>query len=531
MMTAMRGTRLVCGLALVVAVAAVTGTSMAGVSSSAASKPVIDRNAVLQYGAITVPANWDPQREREGGERKTLWQVWDRLTMLAPGSKKLVGMIATSWTSNPDGTVWTFQIRKDAKFHNGTPVTAQDVAVSVGRAKNYPLSTMKASLAILDSVKAIGKYTVRFKLNTAANYFPYLMATGAGAVISAKALASGVDIATNPNDASSGPYIVKSFTPTHAAAVVRSPVKYWDPNAGQMKEIDFTAFGGNDTAALNAILTGQEDVINVLSDFQTVQAKIQGSKLVHSAFLTVGNVSLFLNAKLPPLNNKLVRQAISLAIDRKKLATGVMDNSAFYSQQGFLPSTPWYIKGWDPFPYNVAKAKQLLAKAGYPNGFDLNIIHPAGYAPAQNGALVLQDMLKAIGVNLKIQPLAPADFTPKNVSGTVQSAITASSPAAPPVYMYLKITSTNFNGIDPTEADKVQAAMNAAAVPQSDPAKYNLAQQNAIRAYLGQYTWIPLMFRRGQYVSQPYVLNVESQPWATISDTGQDPRYLAIVKH
>lgn len=530
-MTASRGTKLVTGLALVVAMAVLAGTSAAGVSSSAGPKVVVDKDAVLRYGAITVPANWDPHREREGGERKTLWQVWDRLTMLAPGSKKLVGGIATSWKSNPDGTVWTFQIRKDAKFHDGSPVTAVDAAASVGRAKNYTFSVLGTSLAILDSVRATGKYTVRFKLNTPAEYFPYLMSTAAGAIISAKAIAGKVDIATDPNAASSGPYIVKDFTPTQRATLDRSPVKYWDSKAGQFREIQFQAFGGNDTAALNAILTNQVDVINVLSDYQTVEARTKGSSLVHSGFNTVGNVSLFLNAKVKPLDDKRVRQAISLAIDRKRIATGVMLNSAFFSPQGFPASSPAYIKGWDPFPTDVAKAKQLLAQAGYPNGFDLTIIHPAGYAPAQNGALVLQDQLADIGVKLKINPLAPADFSPRWASGSVQSAITASSPAAPNVFLYLKLTSDRFNGLDPAEASTVNAAMEKAALPATSEAAYAKAQQGALRAYMGQYTWIPIMFRRGQYVSQKYVLNVESQPWATISDTGQDPRYLQIVKH
>ena len=456
MRLAFRGLRAV-GVLAVAAAAVVAASSQAAVSSSGASAPVIDKSAVLRYGAITVPANFDPHRERESGERKTLWLVWDHLTQMSPGSRKILPAIATSWKASADGLTWTFQLRKDAKFHDGSPVTAKDVAASVGRGKTLPGSTAAAVLAIVDSVRAVGKYTVSFKLNTQASYFPDLMATGAGTVISLKAIASKTDIATNPNDASSGPYIVKDFTPIQKATLDRSPVKYWDPLAGQVKEFQIQAFGGNDTAALNAILTNQVDVINVLSDFQTVDGRVKGSNLRHYGFKTAGLVSLFLNAKVKPLDDKRVRQAIAYAIDRQKIATGVMLNSAYYSQQGVLLRNPVYIKGYDPFPFNVARAKQLLAQAGFPNGFDLNILHPAGFAPAQNGALAIQDSLAAIGVRVKINPLAPADFTPRWSGGTQQAAITA-SPAFLSLVQQLNDICVRFNGKDPASATLVDAA-------------------------------------------------------------------------
>ena len=370
--------------AAILAAAAATTLALTGVTPAQAAN-----KTDLVIGAVAEPTTWDPAGANIGHFLPYYQAAYDNLILRAPdGSYK--PNLATKWKVAADAKSMTIDLRKGVKFADGATF---DAAAAKANIDSYVKSTGPYTAKLAGTtVEVVDADTIKLTMATPNPEIVFFLATTGSFMASPKALGTP-GLKTTP--VGSGPYIFKSGTAGSQYVFEANP-KYWDKSKQKFKKIVFKVLIDN-TARLNALLGGQVDVANLTSATQTA-AKRKGLNVQASA-VDVKGLILFdrAGAKNPALAKVEVRQALNYAFDRKALAAAV-DPGAQATNQVFSPSTGAYDKKYDSFyNYDAAKAKALLAKAGYPDGFTLKL-NPW---PEANLNALVEGYLKVIGVKVE----------------------------------------------------------------------------------------------------------------------------------
>jgi len=384
----------------------------------------------------------DPSRTYEYTSQMLDQSAYDTLvTVEAPDFTKIQPKLATKWEVSKDGTVYTFTLRPGVKFASGNPLTAQDVRFSFRRLKH-----MKDNPAFfMDPVKdveAVNDTTVKVTLAAAdASFLAALAAVPCGIIDSKTVMAQGgtdaedakeKDKATewlNNNSAGSGPYKLASFRKDEEAVLERNP-NHWGPKPYFARIIFKHVKEG--TTQREMVERGDADVAQDLD--ADIVAKIKpGPKLKIVEGLSMNQVYMALNTSpevSKELSDKRVRQAIALAIDYDGILKGIMRGTAERPPAMF----PLGVLGVDKamaVKQDVAKAKKLLADAGYPNGFGVKLNYwPApllGVQPEPVAAKLQQD-LKAVGINVTLEPKERSVMITEYRAGKPQLMLASWSP-------------------------------------------------------------------------------------------------------
>jgi peptide/nickel transport system substrate-binding protein len=370
-------------LVLAVVVIAATGTGAAASSST------------VTVGASLAPPTLDMTTNAAAGIPEVLlYNVYEGLVKLDRNGK-IVPLLARSWTVSDNGRVYTFVLQKHATFQNGDPLTADDVVFSFERviapASVHP---HEDDMAPLHSIKAVGTYTVRVTLKQRSNDWLYAMTGPAGVIYDPKAIGT---LATHP--VGTGPYAFSSMTPNYSVTLVRNP-HYW----GRPASIDRVVFRyyTDPNALVNAELAGDVDIIDNVQAPELMREFDNRKRYTVVQGLTNGKVLLSMNNARPPLNKRLVRQAITYAINRPALLKTVYAGYGKLIGTHSSPADPWYLDLSRYYPYDPAKARTLLAQAGYPHGFSVTLqLPPVGYA--QSSGRFIQSQLGQVGIKVKIE--------------------------------------------------------------------------------------------------------------------------------
>ena len=322
--------------------------------------------AVIRAGITTPAAAINPLTVADQGGLDMLAQTGEYLT-LAAQDLTLKPVLATSWSANTAADVWTFKIRQGVKFHNGSPLTADDVVytykLQTGPGKNSALGGVLTPSGVVK----VDDFTVAFHLAAPNGNFPYLTSSENYNMI----------IMPNKYDPTkwqssfigTGPFVLGSYTPKVGASFTRNP-SYWGAKA-LPASTQFTFYDTQPPSIL--ALTG--GTIDVLGQFSLTggQALLNGSyniiKLKSSA-----HRELSMRCDKAPFNDPRVRQAIALTLDRPQIVTALFkgladvgNDSPFWS--GFAStdtSVPQRTQ-------NISKAKSLLTAAGHPSGLSLGL--------------------------------------------------------------------------------------------------------------------------------------------------------------
>lgn len=361
-----------------------------------------DPNGVLRYGvdfpSEFTPNSFDPGASLNSCDKIDQGLIYDSLTQLSPTGQLEPGL-AQSWNFTPGGYSLTLHLRPGVKFSDGTPVDAAAVKAAILHNKKSPLRT---SLEVIKSITVDGPLTLTLNLSSP---------TPADLLYAFNDLDGFItDPAdTNPakNPIGSGPYILVSANASQI--VLKKNPNYWNAAAYQPAEIEFVqvATGPPSVAALEA---GAIDMTQFEPEsLATVKSDTAlGYSIVPShEFLTVQ-----FRLDTPPVNNPLVRQAINYAINRNEInnvalaGTGRVADETFSPDQtvAFNPSVA------NEYTYNPAKAKQLLAQAGYPHGVTVTMVIPAGVTLANREAPLLKTEMGKAGINLKIIAVDPGSL-------------------------------------------------------------------------------------------------------------------------
>lgn len=325
-----------------------------------------------------------------------LWQTFEPLVRVF--SDKELMLIAESYEVSDDGLVYTFHLRRNAKFHNGDPVTADDVIWSVKRASETPYFAVK--LESMKDVSKVDDHTVKLELTYANPYFMHGFSEVC--IISKRAVEeAGEDYGTKAVDSGTGPYRQTFFKGDTKVELEAFPEYYLGEAA--IKKATFTLIIDASTLYV-AFQNGELNFTTIPeSNWQEmVDAGIYGNGLMETDHTTY----LLINNSRPPFDNKLVRQALNYAINREEIVLFAYENLAdvAYLQSNVANVFGASLDGIEKYEYNPEKAKALLKEAGYENGFDMTLTSANIYF-FEKIANAVQAQLKEVGINVKIEIL------------------------------------------------------------------------------------------------------------------------------
>jgi peptide/nickel transport system substrate-binding protein len=385
--------------------AAVTAGVLVGVSACGGASA--GQGGGSQTLTIATPAGlgFDLKDAQPGFFDQYLQPVYDALFRLdAKGDPK--PYLATSWSYDSAQTALTVHLRQGVKFTDGTPFDAAAVKDNLEHTKSGTASTAQ-QLALVSGVDTTGSDTVTIHLSTPdPSLLPHL-AESAGMMASPKAISAG-NLKTTP--VGTGPYVLNAGETTSGSTYTfdRNP-KYWNKADFPFDKVVLKVLTDN-TAILNGLRSGQLSAGALGSAKDGVAAQQAG---LHVLNYPDGDLeALYFYDKdgtiVPALKDPRVRQAINYAIDRNALVKARTLGNGKPTEQMFSISTDNGI--YDPsldktYPYDPAKAKQLLAEAGYPNGFTVTVPDWSAFAP--EAMAPLDQDLEAVGikVNLDTAPL------------------------------------------------------------------------------------------------------------------------------
>jgi peptide/nickel transport system substrate-binding protein len=365
-----------------------------GVAQTAAPRTLVVAEDV-------VPQTFDPT---QSSQIRT-WYAWQLVyegLVRADASGKIVPVLATKWTVDPSQTTYEFSLREGVKFADGTPLVADDVVFSFQRLAERGLPYAKDRFKSLEAVTKLDDKRVRFKLKQPDAGF--LLNLGSPFVVGSAILSQKWTQSHDPKREmmGTGPFTMVSYSPNTQLVLKRNEF-YWNKEAAA-KVSDLTIrYMPEQSAQIAALKSGQIDLM-----FPSAESRLQlkGDAAIGTVQVNSTNtVRLNINTNRPPFDNADVRRAMSLAINRAAVAQGAFLGEASPSAQ-VPPSYAWAPK-IDSLKYHkhdIAQAKALLTKAGYPKGFDVTLNHLAGYATyLDRFAELLKTQLAQVDIRVNIQ--------------------------------------------------------------------------------------------------------------------------------
>jgi peptide/nickel transport system substrate-binding protein len=377
----------------------------------------------LVYGASGFPSSLDAVDSQDGNSLVVSAQITERLVDFVPGGTDLIPGLATEWSANEDGTVWTFKLREGVNFHDGTPFNAEAVKFNIDRWNDpaHPFSGRDQGKTfvpwgwvfggplgegnLIQEVTVTGEYEVQLTLTQPAPFLPALFAAVYFQFSSPAAIeANGVSYGTPGVGAvGTGPFKFVEWIEGERIVLERND-DYWGGPA-QVERVVFRGIA-EPTARLAELQAGTIDIAVLLSvdDLAAIESDSNLKVMIPASELNIGYIAMHQGTE--PLDNVLVRQAIAHAIDREAII------DAFYgglgvAAKGFIPPTmfgqpePW------PYSFDPERAKELLAEAGLANGFTVDFWYmPVSrpYYPApQPIAETIASYLADVGIQVNLQ--------------------------------------------------------------------------------------------------------------------------------
>jgi peptide/nickel transport system substrate-binding protein len=368
-----------------------TGTSTGAATSSGSGVDTLVIANAVKVDTLDPEAN---------SVNESIWldqNLYSRLLQPNATGTALLPDLATSWDISSNGLSYTFHLRPDAQFADGSPVTAADVVYSIERSRKFS-GGWGFLLTAVKAITAPDTHTVVITLSQP--HAPLLadLAMYAYSVVPEKLVkAQGAAFFQHP--VGSGPFMVTSFSPDSEVDLARNPHFYGiKPKISKVKMLIVP----DDNSRVLMLESKKADVI-----------ENPPGNLVNQINSTPGlSVQLFpstrvdfiqLDQHYKPFKSQLVREALNYAIDRNAIVKLAYQGHATPGAS-FMPyKMEFFNSGLQPYKYDPAKAKQLLAQAGYPHGFNTFLITVSGDVAGQAEAVVVKSELAAVGINVSIQ--------------------------------------------------------------------------------------------------------------------------------
>jgi len=383
--------------------AIVLAIAVAGCGGSATPAGVGNTSGSGSSGSTLVIANAvkvDTLDPEANSVNESIWldqNLYSRLLQPNATGTGLLPDLASSWTIAPNGLTYTFHLRPDAKFSNGSPVTASDVVFSINRSRNFA-GGWGFLLTAVKTITAPDAHTVVITLSQP--HAPLLadLAMYAYSIVPENLVKSqGSSFFQHP--VGSGPFMVTSYNPDSEVDLARNP--YFYGTKPKISKVRVLIVPDDNTRVL-MLESKKADVIeNPPGNLVEQIDKTPGLSVQLYPSTRVDIIQL--DQHFAPFKNVLVRQAINYAINRKAIVQLAYQGHATPGAS-FMPyKMKFFDSSIQPYPYDPAKARQLLTQAGYPHGFSAFLITVSGDVAGQAEAIVLKSELAAVGINISIQ--------------------------------------------------------------------------------------------------------------------------------
>lgn len=339
--------------------------------------------------------------------------VVETLVQSEPADFSLKPRLATSW-ARVDDLTWRFNLRRDVKFHDSTPFTAQAVKYSIERTLPHPSCADKRFLAgFKTEINVIDDNTIEMKTSTPEPILPLRLA-GMG-IVSPNTPKDKLSLAP----IGTGPYVFDSWPAGQHIALRRNDA-YW----GKRPSVEGARYLWRPESSVRASMVkiGEADVAVEISQQDSIERETDPKRIRSKSFTSVnGSFFLRLDSSQPPLNDRRVRLAMNYAIDRAGFIGTSLPQETKLATQIVVPNIPGHNHNIDkkPYPYDPAKAKQLLAEAraaGVPVDKEILMITlPASFASAAELLEGYYTMFKQVGLNVKLLSLEYGEYSKWNL--------------------------------------------------------------------------------------------------------------------
>ena len=392
------------------------GRGGAGIAQAAvAATP--KRGGILKFARNFEPVTLGPFGAADNGTIWTIMMVYDQLVEYQPGSFDPKPGLAKSWEITNGGKTIVFHLR-DARFSNGAPVTAADVKFSLDRFKNPKVNNLLPFLATtIASVDAPNPKTVVMHLKrpdgailSNLTVFP--------ASITPKAVVTKLgDKAFARKPIGSGPFVVDAWVRGQYLKMKRNP-HYWRPGQPYLDGVEFD-YITNDNTRILKLQSGEVDVAESIP-FSQVDSLNKGATRVEVAPLASID-GIWLNNKHKPFQDKLVRQALNYATDKESINRVVYFGHAQVAN-ALYPFFKYTDRSVKNYPYDIKKAKQLMAKSSVPKGFDVTVLIPSEDQTKAQMMAVVKQLWAPLGVRVKIQTMETGALFTKYMNGDYEAS-------------------------------------------------------------------------------------------------------------
>ena len=396
----------------------------------------------------------DPHKAVAAGTKEVLFNLYEGLVK-PDSSGELQPAIASDYSISEDATTYTFTLREGVKFHDGSMVTAEDVKYSIDRcADTTNGEPLVEAYSNIKSVNIVDEKTVEVVLNTADSDFLANMTT---AIIPA----SNENPDTNP--IGTGPYRYVSRSPQENFVVEKFD-EYWGTPAN-IENVTFRVCANADSIVMN-LQGGSIDMFARLTTTQASQLGDQFDVLEGTMNLVQ---ALYLNNAVEPFNDERVRQALCYAVDPQGIMDLISDGKGTEIGSSMFPAFEKYYMPElnDVYNQDYDKAKELLAEAGYPDGFSFTTTVPSNYQQHIDTAQVLVEQLKNIGVTAEIELVewetwVSEAYTNRNFEATVVGVDASSLTASALLSRFVSDAPNNFINFSNADYDAAYARAEAA---------------------------------------------------------------------
>lgn len=363
----------------------------------------------LTVALTTFPNSLDVATTAERNAENAAWQLYDSLIWIDDEGNK-VPALAESWEVSEDGTEYTFHLRQGVTFHNGEPFTADAVVFSWERGSR-PEMEWSDRWGRAESVEKIDDYTVKITTAETDPLFLAIVAEHWGMVPPQYVADVGED-GFNEHPVGTGPFMFEEWVKGDRIVYKANP-DYWDPGRPKVETLIFRSIPESATRVA-AIQTGEVDIVTRLSSEEArtllglPNVRVLRYPVDRAFYIAFNNLTTGVDQ---PTEDPLVRQAMNYAVDRQAIIDQLFDGYGRLSTGLITPVDLGYDDTLEPYLYDPDKAGELLAEAGYPDGFTMDFACPAGaYTHFEEVCEAIVGYLAEVGIETNLQIMESGQY-------------------------------------------------------------------------------------------------------------------------
>ncbi|WP_274650846.1 ABC transporter substrate-binding protein [Paenibacillus humicola] len=450
-------------------------------SSGSETTPPAAAGGTLNISLYLYPTKLDPKYSVSIAEKNLYQSLYDKLLDIDKDGN-LIPMLAEKWEISDDKKTYTFHLRKGVKFHDGTDFNADAVKFNFDRYMEDD-SAQKNALKSVDTVTVVDPYTVKVQLKQPFAPFLSLMIEKAGMMVSPAAVKKyGADFNNHP--VGTGPFMFKEAVAGSSVTLEKNP-NYWQAGLPKMDQVVFKTIQDTNVAFVN-LKSGDVDITDKFP-YKEIDSVKNDPKVTLINEPSLAFEAIYLNTAKPPFNDKALRQAVDLLIDRDAIVKVALNGAGVPGHSPFAPNVFAHGDSDIAAKPDLAKAKQLL------NGKTYTFTLKVGTLPSdQQTGQMIQTMLKPAGIDVKLEKVEVAALDEQTKSKNFDAVLAYWSGRQDPdqsIYDWLYSTGTmNYSGYSNPEVDKLLDEARAETDNAKRKATYDqvmaIVQQDVPNVYL-----------------------------------------------